>query len=752
MENKKEELANEEKIISFNFSEEDSTAEEVSFLSGPVKSYSIDEEEKEEIKIDDKPTVRNRREPIGIKKGSVISTDTMVLEPVVEKVAEEEKKELVIEKAAEEEKKKPVIEKVAEEEKSEPVIEKVAEEEKSEPVIEKVAEEEKSEPVVQKAAEEEKAVAEEESEPVFAAASQADNSGSENDEDEEEIVFAVAQAPVRKTKIAQQKAVKKKSSFPFIPLAVSAAVLCLAAGGAFLVLNGNKGPEVEKGNESLVSQEAKDAGASNQENVIQTLPVLREEAADIKTIDTSTIVFGDNVTVSGVKVAGMTLSQAYEALQKAVLDLRDDINIEINCSGKSMTLTQDDFEFDTDLSNVLIQAYHYSRGELDNPTVVYAENGSTTDFSVMSVINKNSISAAVKKVSDKFDVQPQDAHVKSFNPDKREKFTYAEGSDGYLISQKTVQEEITAILEKPEKKGGFSVTAVRTPYTKTLEAVKANTKLIGSHCTTANNVWASVFNMELAIKSCNGYVVKPGETFSFNKMTGDTTTGDLGYVPSTAIVGGKYEQQYGGGICQAATTIYIAAMKAGMEAVERHAHQYASVYADRGIDATVDYGNLDMKFKNNFEYPIYIATYVYDYNGDGCDELCVEFYGPISAEYDEIVPVGWINYIGNSDYGAAGAQVYFKDGKEVKRVYLPEGSYDYHGEGYYTLESMMPGDPEFGPKNVSPTGETPTIYSPNGCGSSAPVPYGTASDYLSHASIQQSSNSSDTSASTNDDE
>ena len=64
----------------------------------------------------------------------------------------------------------------------------------------------------------------------------------------------------------------------------------------------------------------------------------------------------------------------------------------------------------------------------------------------------------------------------------------------------------------------------------------------------------------------------------------------------------------------------------------------------------------------------------------------------------------------------------------------------------------MPGDPEFGPKNVSPTGETPTIYSPNGCGSSAPVPYGTASDYLSHVSIQQSSNSSDTSASTNDDE
>ena len=708
MGNKKEEMKPEENVISFNFSDEENQAEEVSFLSGPVKSYDIGEsknnsgissDKKVEPKAEEK--VKNKREPITLNN--------------VRKPVEAAKTEVKTEKADE----SPAVQKKAADAPSEIKAEET-EKKKEEPTAQTA-----EEPVVFKA-EEPKA-----KEPVAVKA---------EEPEEEEVVFAFAQAPVKKTKIVQQKTPKKKSRFPVIPLTVSAAVICVAVCGAIFILNGNNAaPELANGNESVVSQEAKDAGASDQEDSIQTLPLIREESADIKTINTASIVFGKNVTVSGVKVAGKTLSEAYDALQNRVLDLRDDINIEISCSGKNITLTQNDFEFDTDLSNVLIQAYHYSRGELDNPTVEYSDNGNVRDFSVMSVINKNSISAAVKKVSDKFDVQPQDAYVKSFNPDKAEKFTYAEGSDGYLISQKIVQEEITAILEKPEKKGGFSVKAVRTPYKKTLEAVKANTKLIGSHCTTANNVWASVFNMELAIKSCNGYVVKPGETFSFNKMTGDTTTGDLGYVPSTAIVGGRYEQQYGGGICQAATTIYIAAMKAGMEAVERHAHQYASVYADRGIDATVDYGNLDMKFKNNYDYPIYIATYVYDYNGDGCDELCVEFYGPISSEFDEIVPVGWINYIGNNDYSAAGAQVYFKDGKEVKRVYLPEGTYDYHGEGYYTLESMMPSDTEYGPKDVQPTGSTPTVYSPNGCGSSAPVPYGTASDYLNHASITQSS-------------
>lgn len=701
MGNKKDEMMPEENVISFNFSD-DNQAEEVSFLSGPIKTYDIGESKTESAvssddgkeKTETEVKVKNKREPLTV--GNVRKPVEAVKTEKTEEIPVNQEKTDVTHKKTEE----PAAKK-----EEEAVVFNADEPKAKEPAAEK---------------------AEVASKP-----------------EEEEIVFAFAQAPVKKTKIVQQKTPKKKSRFPVIPLTVSAAVICLAAGGAFFLLNGNNAaPEVVSGNESVVSQEAKDAAASDQEDSIQTLPLIREESADIKTINTASIVFGDNVTVSGVKVAGKTLSEAYDALQNRILDLRDDIKIEISCSNKNITLTQNDFEFDTDLSNVLIQAYHYSRGELDEPTVEYADNGNVRDFSVMSVINKNSISAAVKKVAEKFDIQPQDAHVKSFNPDKSEKFTYADGSDGYLISQKVVQEEITSILEQPDKKGGFNVKAVRTPYKKTLEAVKANTKLIGSHCTTANNVWASVFNMELAIKSCNGYVVKPGETFSFNKMTGDTTTGELGYVPSTAIVGGNYEQQYGGGICQAATTIYIAAMKAGMEAVERHAHQYASVYADRGIDATVDYGNLDMKFKNNYDYPIYIATYVYDYNGDGCDELCVEFYGPISSEFDEIVPVGWINSIGNNDYSAAGAQVYFKDGKEVKRVYLPEGSYDYHGEGYYTLESMMPSDPEYGPKDVQPTGSTPTVYSPNGCGSSAPVPYGTASDYLNHASITQSSSDS----------
>ncbi len=560
-------------------------------------------------------------------------------------------------------------------------------------------------------------------------------------EDEAEgVVFAETNNAGVKRHAAKQIKKKKKNKFFSVPVIIgSAALLCVAVGGIVFAIgyNSNSVPgllntdyQVSNSADNKLSKVSKTETTENGESAPS---VIRTEEAQIKTINTSTIVFGDGVTVSGVDLSGKTLSDAYDAMQDRVLELRDKIRITVTCDGDDFYLTEDDFKFDTDLPEVLIQAYHFSRGELDTPTVFTNYNDGKTDFKVTSVINKDSIDGAVAKVSDEFDVKPVDAHVETFEPTKTEKFTYADGRDGYLIDQKIVKQNITDIVTGSTKTGAFKIETKKTPFSKTLADVKANTKLIASHCTTANNVWASNFNMELAIKTCNGYIVNPGETFSFNGMTGDTTNGSLGYVKSTAIVHGKYEQQYGGGICQASTTMYLAALKADMEVVERHGHQFASAYAERGLDATVDYGYLDMQFKNTRDYPIYIATYVYDYYGNGMDEIMVEIYGPLSTEFDEIVPVGWVTWAGSESYSAKGAKVYFKNGKEIKREYLPSSLYDYKYDNYNTAAYYMVSDPDFGPRDVYPTNSTPTIFSPGGCGSNSPVAYGTAEKVLEEA-------------------
>ena len=571
----------------------------------------------------------------------------------------------------------------------------------------------------------------------------------------EEVVFAPIDTPSRKP--VEQTKTKRK--FPIIPVVTAAAVVCVGVCvGIIFMSNANHNVPVNTDTSVSISAES---SANNNENVqpanasaenlanddkdVQSVnivsneedkqeqPAVSEQVIEISQIDTSSIVFGDNVTVEGISLKGKTLAQAYDAMQDTVKALREKVNIKVDCENKSVTLTQDDFEYNTDIANVLIQAYHFSRGELSQPNVATTMNNGMTNFKIMSELNKKSLDGAVKKAADEFDILPINASVEKFEPDKVEKFTYKDGKNGFMIDQKELSNKISNILNQVTKEGNLKIEKKETPFEITLPILKANTKLIASTYTTAANVWASNYNMGLAIKSASGTIVKPGETFSFNKMTGDTTNGALGYIPSTAIVKGEYVQSYGGGICQASTTLYLCALRADMEPVERWAHAYPSVYADRGLDATVDYGNLDMKFKNTKDYPIYIATYVYDYDYDGLNELLVEMYGPLSTEYDEIVPVGWISWAGYDGYYGKGAKVYFKDGKEIKREYTPGGSYDYKYDTYSSALARIPANPDFGPTDVKPTMKPPAVFSPNGCGSNAPIEYGKAAEYLEKA-------------------
>ena len=65
---------------------------------------------------------------------------------------------------------------------------------------------------------------------------------------------------------------------------------------------------------------------------------------------------------------------------------------------------------------------------------------------------------------------------------------------------------------------------------------------------------------------------------------------------------------YGGGICQVSSTLYCAALNAGLEITERHSHSKPVGYVPAGMDATVSWQSVDLKFVNNTDYPIKIAA------------------------------------------------------------------------------------------------------------------------------------------------
>ncbi len=112
-----------------------------------------------------------------------------------------------------------------------------------------------------------------------------------------------------------------------------------------------------------------------------------------------------------------------------------------------------------------------------------------------------------------------------------------------------------------------------------------------------------ICNIGLALSKFNGLILNDGESFSFNKIIGETTA-ENGYKPAKVILNGKYEDDYGGGVCQAATTVYNACLLAGLEILEVNPHSLQVGYVKGAFDAMVAPYVSDLKVKNNSGAPV----------------------------------------------------------------------------------------------------------------------------------------------------
>lgn len=156
----------------------------------------------------------------------------------------------------------------------------------------------------------------------------------------------------------------------------------------------------------------------------------------------------------------------------------------------------------------------------------------------------------------------------------------------------------------------YTIPATVTPAKVTAEDLKevlfrdtlaqASTNLDESNVPRTNNV-------RLASASINGTILNPGDEFSYNGVVGERTEA-RGYKPAGAYVNGQVVDEFGGGVCQPSSTLYMAVLRADLEVTERHNHSFTVAYTPLGEDATVDYGNLDFRFKNDTDYPIKIVA------------------------------------------------------------------------------------------------------------------------------------------------
>lgn len=222
-----------------------------------------------------------------------------------------------------------------------------------------------------------------------------------------------------------------------------------------------------------------------------------------------------------------------------------------------------------------------------------------------------------KDLAPKFERTPQNALFKAENGKVTQ---FMPAKEGVVIEYNSLYSELInalTFLETNTDKETTVALPVKTssPTISTDQVNELGIKeLIGRGTSTfKGSIPGRVHNVAHASTKINGILIAPGETFSFNNAVGDVSV-LTGYKQAYVIKDGKTVLGDGGGLCQVSTTLFRAALNAGLPINERRAHSYRVGYYEQdtgpGLDATVYSPTTDFKFTNDTPSHILIQTTV----------------------------------------------------------------------------------------------------------------------------------------------
>ncbi len=333
-------------------------------------------------------------------------------------------------------------------------------------------------------------------------------------------------------------------------------------------------------------------------------------------------VFLDNVVVDGIDLSGMTLEEGSQAVWAQVQAKQDGWYVRLKSSnGVYNDITAETLGISFDPTHALEQAWAVGHEASDaNPDDVFtiqaeleSVNGNSYTFaSAEQSADVTPIDTILSTLELAAYVRPQDAEIISFNPDDTlNPFTYQEESYGQRLDTTLIKQEILTMVQNLESGEILLETTVLSPAVTVADLEKtvtlryvATTDIASYSAENRNN------NIKVALERINGIVLEPGDSFSFNTSVGNRTTTN-GFFEAIEYAYGQEVMGVGGGVCQVSTTVYLAALQAGLDIVQRYAHSSTVSYTDIGLDATVSDTKgreLDLVFKNNTDNNIYIST------------------------------------------------------------------------------------------------------------------------------------------------
>ncbi|MCI8274331.1 MAG: hypothetical protein HFI66_01735 [Lachnospiraceae bacterium] len=451
-------------------------------------------------------------------------------------------------------------------------------------------------------------------------------------------------------------------------------------------------------------------------------------------------VIADGVFIGTVDVSGMTAEQALEA----VLSYTDDIGkktLTVTLEGadglEPITTTAAELGLHTeDISGVVMEALALGKG--GNLIVRYkAEKdlqASNQVYEFGMAIDDDKVERFITEETAALSVEPVDAEITRVSGG----FSVTDSKTGVKVD---VPATVSAITEafKDWNREDLSMAAVAEiiePERSTQMLSQIQDKLGSFSASTSDRSSGKMQNLSRGVELTNGILLMPGDVWSMHDALAPFSAAN-GYTQQIAYQSGGYVQEYGGGICQLATTLYNTALRAEVHISKRSNHSMVVYYTDFGLDATInDGGSKDLELTNDFDFPIYIEGY---HNGSGevtytiwgketrPENRTLRFYGktlskesvPEQIIEDPTQPIGYEHVEQASSYPAVTAEAYKEiliDGEVVETIRLHTDKY-IASPRKIIRGTAQPVDPNTGlpidpnapatPETPAPTPETP---------------------------------------------
>lgn len=334
-------------------------------------------------------------------------------------------------------------------------------------------------------------------------------------------------------------------------------------------------------------------------------------------VDPYEALFCPGVYVDGIHLGGMTPTEALEAVEARIRQRHDAWKVQLIYNGEQISeIDANMLEFSVDPRGVLNEAWqqgHTGDREQRYEAMLKLEQEPYTAYTAHPGGNTKAIDEELARIKAQIDTPATDAELKAFDPSLAYPFDISDEAYGYSLNTEPLKERLYQMVSTMES-GAVNLVPERIdPAVRKADLMQkymlrsyASTP-IDRHSTDERNN-----NIRRAFEFINGYKLEPGKTFSFNNVVGERTP-ENGFFPAIEYVYGEHVEGYGGGVCQASTTLYQAAVCAGLQIMKREPHSDKVSYTDLGKDATVYwYGKrrIDLTFRNNTDGTIYIVAAV----------------------------------------------------------------------------------------------------------------------------------------------